>query len=135
VATELQKAYVATARTYYETGFRRYMRSLGWIKGRTTEKDPGLVSGLDVPERQADAFLERLSYARIDGPGATLAYMADDKSYVAILRAKFANFGCSDLPPSRLTERGRGSSPSVRTAGLDGQWNLGICLCHHLLRT
>ena len=32
VATELQKAYVATARTYYETGFRRYMRSLGWIK-------------------------------------------------------------------------------------------------------
>ena len=32
VATELQKAYVSTARTYYETGFRRYMRSLGWIK-------------------------------------------------------------------------------------------------------
>ena len=32
VATELQKTYVATARTYYETGFRRYMRSLGWIK-------------------------------------------------------------------------------------------------------
>lgn len=32
VATEVQKAYVATARTYYETGFRRYMRSLGWIK-------------------------------------------------------------------------------------------------------
>ncbi len=32
VAAELQKAYVATARTYYETGFRRYMRSLGWVK-------------------------------------------------------------------------------------------------------
>ena len=32
VATEVQKAYVAAARTYYETGFRRYMRSLGWIK-------------------------------------------------------------------------------------------------------
>lgn len=32
VAAEVQKAYVATARTYYETGFRRYMRSLGWIK-------------------------------------------------------------------------------------------------------
>src|SRR6266403_3124982 len=32
VATEIQKAYVAAARTYYETGFRRYMRSLGWIK-------------------------------------------------------------------------------------------------------
>lgn len=32
VATEVQKAYVSAARTYYETGFRRYMRSLGWIK-------------------------------------------------------------------------------------------------------
>jgi hypothetical protein len=32
VAAEVQKAYVAAARTYYETGFRRYMRSLGWIK-------------------------------------------------------------------------------------------------------
>ena len=32
VATEVQKAYVAAARTYYETGFRRYMRSLGWVK-------------------------------------------------------------------------------------------------------
>ena len=32
VATEIQKAYIAAARTYYETGFRRYMRSLGWIK-------------------------------------------------------------------------------------------------------
>lgn len=81
VATEIQKSYVATARTYYETGFRRYMRSLGWIKGRTTEKDPGLVSGLDGPEGQTKAYLERLSHARIEGPGATLAYMADDKLY------------------------------------------------------
>ena len=32
VATEVQKAYVAAARVYYETGFRRYMRSLGLIK-------------------------------------------------------------------------------------------------------
>jgi hypothetical protein len=32
VATEVQKAYIVTARVYYETGFRRYMRSLGWIK-------------------------------------------------------------------------------------------------------
>jgi hypothetical protein len=32
VATEIQKAYIAAARTYYETGFRRYMRSLGWVK-------------------------------------------------------------------------------------------------------
>lgn len=32
VAQEVQRAYVGTARTYYETGFRRYSRSLGWIK-------------------------------------------------------------------------------------------------------
>lgn len=32
VAGEVQKAYTGTARTYYETGFRRYVRSLGWIK-------------------------------------------------------------------------------------------------------
>ncbi|KAH9062806.1 vacuolar sorting protein [Lactarius vividus] len=99
VATELQKAYVATARTYYETGFRRYMRSLGWVKGRTTEKDPGLVSALDGPEKQTEAHLERLRHARIEGPGATLAYMADDKLYVVILRAKCSTVGCSDFLP------------------------------------
>ncbi|KAI9512249.1 vacuolar sorting protein, partial [Russula earlei] len=81
VATEVQKAYVAAARTYYETGFRRYMRSLGWIKTRTTEKDVGLVSALDSPEKQTETYLERLVHARIEGPGVTLAYMADDKTY------------------------------------------------------
>ena len=103
VATEVQKAYVATARTYYETGFRRYMRSLGWIKvcedvrrsrapfvlicimqARTIEKDPGLVSALDGPEKQTETYLERLRHARIEGPGVALAYMADDKTYVII---------------------------------------------------
>src|ERR1700691_1212239 len=32
VAQEVQRSYVGAARTYYETGFRRYSRSLGWIK-------------------------------------------------------------------------------------------------------
>jgi hypothetical protein len=32
VAGEVQKTYTGTARTYYETGFRRYVRSLGWIR-------------------------------------------------------------------------------------------------------
>jgi hypothetical protein len=32
VATEFQRAYVAAARVYYETGFRRYIRSLGVVK-------------------------------------------------------------------------------------------------------
>ncbi|KAI0284325.1 vacuolar sorting protein [Russula aff. rugulosa BPL654] len=77
VATEIQKAYIAAARTYYETGFRRYMRSLGWIK----VKRPGLVSALDGPEKQTETYLERLDHARIEGPGITLAYMADDKTH------------------------------------------------------
>jgi vacuolar protein sorting-associated protein 52 len=32
IASEVQRAYVGAARVYYETGFRRYVRSLGWIK-------------------------------------------------------------------------------------------------------
>lgn len=32
VAVELQRAYVGAARVYYETGFRRYARSLGVVK-------------------------------------------------------------------------------------------------------
>lgn len=32
VAHEVQRSYVGAARTYYETGFRRYARSLGRIK-------------------------------------------------------------------------------------------------------
>lgn len=32
VATELQRVYVGAARLYYETGFRRYARTLGVIK-------------------------------------------------------------------------------------------------------
>ena len=32
VAKEVQRTYVAAARVYYETGFRRYTRSLGWVK-------------------------------------------------------------------------------------------------------
>jgi vacuolar protein sorting-associated protein 52 len=31
VASEIQQSYVGAARAYYETGFRRYCRSLGWI--------------------------------------------------------------------------------------------------------
>jgi hypothetical protein len=51
------------------------------------EKDPGLVSALDGPEKQTETYLERLDHARIGGPGITLAYMADDKTHVIILAA------------------------------------------------
>jgi hypothetical protein len=32
VGLEVQRSYVGAARVYYETGFRRYYRSVGWIK-------------------------------------------------------------------------------------------------------
>jgi len=35
IASEFQKSYIAAARVYYETGFRRYTRSLSWIKVNT----------------------------------------------------------------------------------------------------
>jgi hypothetical protein len=54
------------------------------LQARTIEKDPGLVSGLDGPESQTDTYLERLGYALIEGPGITLAYMADNKAHVII---------------------------------------------------
>ncbi|EPQ59401.1 hypothetical protein GLOTRDRAFT_55363 [Gloeophyllum trabeum ATCC 11539] len=79
VAQEIQRTYVSAARTYYETGFRRYIRSLGWIKARDVEKSEPLTAGgeVDTPE----ALSARLAFARIDGPGVTLAYMADDKAH------------------------------------------------------
>lgn len=32
VALEVQRSYIGAARLYYETGFRRYSRSLGYIR-------------------------------------------------------------------------------------------------------
>ncbi|KAF9568988.1 Vps52-domain-containing protein [Agrocybe pediades] len=77
VATELQRAYVGAARLYYETGFRRYARALGVIKSRTVEKFETLVNIQTDPSIN----LERLQHGKIDGPGVTLAYMADDKTH------------------------------------------------------
>ncbi|KAG6911232.1 hypothetical protein DXG01_003099 [Tephrocybe rancida] len=79
VAHEVQRSYVGAARVYYETGFRRYARSLTWVKARTTEKHETIVAS----EREKDLHvdLERLAFSKIAGPGVTLAYMADDKNH------------------------------------------------------
>ncbi|KAJ7276548.1 vacuolar sorting protein [Mycena haematopus] len=77
VAQELQRSYVGAARVYYETGFRRYARSLGWIKARTVEKLETIV----LSERDLAVDHERLAYGKMEGPGVTLAYMADDKTH------------------------------------------------------
>jgi hypothetical protein len=45
------------------------------------EKHESIVAS----EREKDLHidLERLAYAKIEGPGVTLAYMADDKGHVS----------------------------------------------------
>ncbi|KAL1747657.1 Sac2 family-domain-containing protein [Schizophyllum fasciatum] len=86
VANELQRAYVGSARVYYETGFRRYARSLGWVKARKLEKSELITSDTN---KEADLESSRLTYAKIDGPGVTLAYMADEKTFVEPLEALF----------------------------------------------
>lgn len=92
VAKEIQDSYVAAARTYYETAFRRYIRSLGWLRSKVTEKFEALVT-LSVHQDGSRLDHERLAYAKIDGSSVILAYMADDKTHKepleAILRSLF----------------------------------------------
>ena len=44
VANEDQRAYVGAARTYFETGFRRYIRSLGWVKVFVFPKGSAIIN-------------------------------------------------------------------------------------------
>lgn len=94
-AKQVERGYVMAARSYYETGMRRYARALGQIKSRTFEKsDPiGVVSSEaaqavleGTPDGVQQAY-ERLGYANLDLEGqfgaVVLAYMADDKDYVS----------------------------------------------------
>ncbi|KAK7695969.1 hypothetical protein QCA50_000608 [Cerrena zonata] len=81
VANEIQRAYVGAARTYFETGFRRYIRSLGWVKARATEKADTIVTSAGEVAEDPNVNVERLAHARIDGPGVTLAYLAESKTY------------------------------------------------------
>ncbi|KIP07046.1 hypothetical protein PHLGIDRAFT_30209 [Phlebiopsis gigantea 11061_1 CR5-6] len=81
VASEVQRAYVGAVRTYFETGFRRYIRSLGSIKARTVEKPDNIVTGAGEGGPEWEVDTGRLEYARIDGPGPVLAYMAENKSH------------------------------------------------------
>ncbi|KAF8639930.1 hypothetical protein AX17_001180 [Amanita inopinata Kibby_2008] len=94
VAQEVQRSYIGAARVYYETGFRRYARSLGYIKKRTSEKFDTIVSTEPGTDLQID--LDRLACAKIDGPAISLSYMADDKAYKepieALLRSLFLVF-------------------------------------------
>ncbi|KAF9518469.1 hypothetical protein BS47DRAFT_1421010 [Hydnum rufescens UP504] len=86
-AEEIKVGYISCAKQYYETGMRRYTRSLGWIRVRTTEvptlitASPSPVNGQEPSEFKLNS--ERLAQGKVDGPGVILAYMADDKTYIA----------------------------------------------------
>ncbi|THH27285.1 hypothetical protein EUX98_g6907 [Antrodiella citrinella] len=91
VANELQRAYIGAARTYYETGFRRYSRSLGYVKTRTIEKAEDIVSAATAgTSAGVEADVDRLSHSQIDGPGPTMLYMAEDKSHVSSIALSFS---------------------------------------------
>ncbi|KAG8880252.1 hypothetical protein FRB97_000964 [Tulasnella sp. 331] len=90
VAQEIQRAYVGCAKLYYETGFRRYARSLGYIKIRTIDKQ-ALIGDMTAEQGPPTAFVDvnRIPFAKLDGPNITLAYMADDKAHKAPVEALF----------------------------------------------
>lgn len=77
------------------------------------------MSALDGPEKQTETYLERLDHARIEGPGITLTYMADDKTHVIILTAQSNLIERSDLF-FLVTERACGSASPVISVGFDG---------------
>lgn len=51
-------------------------------KSRTVEKMESIVIAATPKESNGNADAERLLYGKIEGPGVTLAYMADDKNHV-----------------------------------------------------
>ncbi|GAA5995109.1 Vps52p [Rhodotorula paludigena] len=101
-AHEFQKAYAQTARWYYETGFRRYVRALEKIRTSRAAQpvEPiGSVSGVAdtlalLNQRRSSAATPQLSTAatsaavtsaldnaQLAGPGVILAHMAQDRSF------------------------------------------------------
>ena len=52
-------------------------------QGRSVERLETLVTGVSGSATEPSLDLDRLSYAKIDGPNVTLAYMADTKTHVS----------------------------------------------------
>lgn len=146
VAQEVQRAYSGAARTYYETGFRRYIRSLGWIKvcrssslsqcklnalsqARSPEKPDSIIAA-PTPGEISVVDLERLAHARLDGPSVTLAYMGDDKTHV---RPPPPTSHLNTIDSDTSLERANRSPPPLHPPGTYGQRDCGIHLCHRLL--
>lgn len=120
VAIDVQRAYVAAARLYFETGFRRYERSLVRLRDREKAKagetavrtasftEPASKSGAAVStlfgsnsSASSDPWApdtSQLENAKVaDGPAVTLAYLADDANYRCSIEALFRSLSLTFL--------------------------------------
>ncbi|WWC90632.1 uncharacterized protein L201_005568 [Kwoniella dendrophila CBS 6074] len=107
LAKQVERGYVNASRSYYETAFRRYTRSLSAIKLRITEKNE-LIGSTATPVPDPSSQSNTNDYARTSLNGINkdklkfkdldmddedssviLAYMADDKDYRAPIEAIF----------------------------------------------
>ena len=52
------------------------------MQARTVEKSDIITNALESAQGY-DIDANRLSYARVDGPSVTMAYIAEDKNYVS----------------------------------------------------
>lgn len=122
VASEVQRAYVGTARTYFETGFRRYIRSLGYLKARWVEKNETIIAGAGETNVEPEVDVDRFSHSRIDGPGPVLAYMVERGALSSIqrktmLQAAVRSVARSALRPSSVAVRALSTTPARRSGG------------------
>lgn len=111
IAAEVQCAYVASARTYYETSFRRYARALGQVKARArgagTErveylggnsaaetvqaalinaKVIGAVPTSNGTGENRRPFRAELKYSRLAGEPVITLPQAEDPNFVSSIR-------------------------------------------------
>ncbi|WVO14388.1 hypothetical protein L204_102021 [Cryptococcus depauperatus] len=98
IAKHVERGYVDAARAYYETGMRRYTRSLTQIRQRTVDKvDPiGYVAAESMssgPEEEIRRAYERLEFANLEEGGVILSFNADDKEYRSPVEALFRSLG------------------------------------------
>ncbi|KAI5481798.1 vacuolar sorting protein, Vps52/Sac2 family protein [Pseudohyphozyma bogoriensis] len=99
-AHEFQKAYSSTVRWYYETGFRRYVRSLEKIRVRSKVVTELIGNAKEVPAlsllKKPDHHLlpqqqsnTPLDYAQVEGPGVVMGFMSSDSSFKPSCEALF----------------------------------------------
>ncbi|KAI8459709.1 Sac2 family-domain-containing protein [Phakopsora pachyrhizi] len=78
ISHDVQKAYVGTARWYFETGLRRYVRALEKIRSRGWTRI-GPISQLQNPQFELDSSV--VLQSRIATSGVILAYMAETANF------------------------------------------------------